>query len=86
MDEPCQQSDLRAVTSLPAYWYVDDQGQTEDFALEGDIDHHPIIDGYSCFNCGEDFWVESAHNSFSVDEAWQEALNHVKQQAVKEAA
>ncbi len=65
VENHCKQSDLRAVTSTPAYWYVGDDGSAEDFAFNGDMDCSPDAEEWTCLECGEDFT------------AWQDALAHL---------
>jgi hypothetical protein len=68
--EQCQPSDIRAVISVPSFWYVDGDGKPEDFACDGDRDCSPEAEGYTCFNCGEDFAT------------WSAALAHLQGQEV----
>jgi len=70
MQEQCKQSDIRAVSSKPTYWYVDDEGKPEEFAMEGDLIHPHDAEGYSCSECGDDFV------------SWKAALAHLQTQEV----
>jgi hypothetical protein len=77
--EQCEESDLRAIVSTPSFWYVDDDGNPEEHAIDGDRDHHPYGEGYTCFNCGDDFIPDKEYNSAAQKEAWQTALAHCKE-------
>jgi hypothetical protein len=82
MKNQCQPSDLRAVNCMANFWYVDDDGNAEDFAFEGDVDR--TVDEYMCVNCGEYFIPAAKYESDALAVAWQEALEHCQDSAEAE--
>ncbi len=78
--EQCQRSDIRAVVSVPSFWYVDDDGKPEDFACDGDSDCSPEAEEYTCFNCGEFFVPYKPYRARYLKTAWQAALAHCQKQ------
>lgn len=73
MNPRCTREDLRVCINIPSYWSVKDDGSIGDEHFgEGDPDVCNF-DSYSCDNCGE-FFTKAEKN----EDAWQEALDHLK--------
>jgi hypothetical protein len=80
MQYQCERRDLRAVVSVPSFWYVDGNGTPEDYDIDGDRDHNPCAESYTCFECGADFIPQNVFDCGALEEAWQAALAHLQKQ------
>lgn len=78
----CERNDLWAIVPRVTYWEVTENGDTGDFADDGQYDP---IEQYVCNNCGKDWMPETPRDEpgheTELQACWQEALEHLKVEA-----